>query len=188
MIPYIGDLSRADAALLHRFGFNAFRILEFGCGASTQIFAAYTNGTVDSVETDPAWIDKTKRNLGALAIPKPVAFHAYARFVPKSYDLIFVDGIDQLRRAFAFLTWPHLEAGGFMLFHDTRRTKPHGQSTTSDIENALSTACEFSPEVDRVVLNQDGSNITVLTKRSAPLRYEDWNAVEGRTLEQIGIA
>ncbi len=43
-----------------------------------------------------------------------------------------------------------------------------------------------STEVDRVVLNQDDSNISVVTKR-LPLIYEDWNQVEGRTPAQIGI-
>jgi predicted O-methyltransferase YrrM len=188
MIHYIGDLSRRDAELLRVLAVKADRILEFGAGASTQIFAAYGRGTVETVETDLEWIEKTHRNFLAIGIERTITFHIWQAFVPVGpYSLIFVDGIDELRREFAFKTWPTLAIGGVMCFHDTRRTAPHGASKTSDIQNALAIAETFSPEVDRVVLNQADSNITVVTKR-APLLLEDWNAIEGRTAAMIGIA
>lgn len=188
MIDYVGDLSRNDAVLLRSLAERSARILEFGCGASTQIFAAYGCGSVDSVETHPEWIEKTRRNLARLAIDKPVTFHSYARFTPvPHYDMIFVDGIDELRLPFALLTWTSLAVGGAVCFHDTRRTTPHGDSMMSDIANVCVIVERHALEVDRVVLNQDDSNVTVVTKRE-PLLLQDWNAAEERTPEQIGIA
>ena len=187
MIDYVGDLSRRDAELLCALAKRAERILEFGAGASTQIFAAYGRGGICCVETDPAWIVKTRRNLARLEIEHRVAFHRFDAFrLSGSYDLVFVDGVDELRAHFAFLAWPALTVGGAMCFHDTRRTVPHGFSKTTDIQNALAVVERHSPEVDRMVLNQDDSNITVVVKR-APLLVEDWNVVERRTPKQIGL-
>lgn len=190
MIPYVGDLSRNDAALLKELAEQAHRILEFGAGASTQIFAAYGEGLVHSVETDPAWIRKTERNLDRLyrAIKlRPVRFFSYV-FEPEGpYDLIFVDGVDELRQAFAVRTWPHLAVGGTMAFHDTRRRGPHGVSATSDMQNVCALVLHFLPEIDSVLVNTCESNTTLVRKR-VPLLLEDWNIVEGRTPEQIGLA
>lgn len=194
MIPYIGDLSIADAELLRELAGRSDHVLEFGAGASTQIFAAYSRGAViDSVETEPEWIEKTERNIVRLCLaPRGdvayrVRFHLYQKFLPAGpYDLVFVDGIDELRSPFAFLTWPELAVGGRMAFHDTRRTAPHGDSPTSDVQNVCALIERYSPEIARVVLNENDSNTTVVTKR-APLLVEDWNAREGRTLAQIGL-
>lgn len=196
MIPYVGDLSRNDAALLKELAEHAARILEFGAGASTQIFAAYSKGDVTSVETDPGWIDRTAQRVASLRASgtpaRPVSFlrwraHDGDVVLDGAFDLIFVDGIDELREAFALMVWPRLAIGGVMAFHDTRRVRPHGDATTSDVENVCEVVVRYSPEVESVVLNAADSNITLVTKR-APLPLEDWNAVEGRTPEQIGIA
>lgn len=189
MIAYIGDLSARDAQVLRDLAEQALDILEFGVGASTQIFAAYGGGTVESVETDPAWIARTRGNLKKLGLgARAVAFFNYASFSPCGpYDVIFVDGVDELRRDFAFRTWPYLMTGGVMAFHDTRRVMPHGGASWSDVQNVCALLEKFSTEIDRVEFNRSDSNTTVVRKR-APLLYEDWNAVEGRTPEQIGIA
>lgn len=188
MIPYIGCISRQDARLLQNLAWRSQRILEFGSGASTQIFAAYSSGSILSVETHPDWIVKTKLNLDMLGIKKPVAFVDHFVFEPSgTYDLVFVDGIDEFRLPFALMAWPYLTVGGMMAFHDTRRTKPHGPSKTSDVQNVCALIQRFSTEVDRVVLNQDESNTTLVTKRS-PLLYEDWQKIEGRTDAQMGLA
>lgn len=188
MIAYIGDVSREDAQLLRALAERSDRILEFGCGASTQIFAAYGRGSVDSVETHPQWIAKTRRNLDALNIRKQVIFHEHAAFHPSGeYDLIFVDGLNELRQAFALSTWLALKVGGAMAFHDTRRREPHGASVTSDVQNVCALIERFSPEVDRVALNAGESNTTVVIKR-APLLCVDYNKAEGRTPQQLGIA
>lgn len=192
MIPYIGDLSRNDAVLLKNLAEQADRILEFGVGASTQIFAAYAKGSVTSVDTDPTWIDRTNARLDALAASgvalRPVVFVPYADFEPAgAYDLVFVDGIDELRLEFALKTWDALAPWRSMAFHDTRRTKPHGPSKTSDIENVATVLARHALEIDHVLVNTLDSNITLVRKRT-PLALEDWNVVEGRTPEQIGIA
>ena len=186
MIPYVGVISREDAELLKSLAENAERILEFGCGASTQIFAAYGKGTVDSVETGWNWIEKTKRNIARLGLPPKVRFHEYASFRPERYDLIFDDGADELRLAFAALTFPHLDVGGIMAFHDTRRTKPHGESRTSDVQNVCSILEWHSTEIDSVTMNANNSNTTLIRKR-APLPYVNWQVTEGRTDAQMGL-
>jgi predicted O-methyltransferase YrrM len=188
MIPYVGDLSRADAELLRSLACRSTRILEFGAGASTQIFATYGSGVVYSVEMDPAWIERTARNLKALRVRQRVDFRGPHDALPfGSFDLIFIDSTDELRAGFAFCSWKMLAVGGKMCFHDTRRTKPHGASTTTDVQNVCAIIERHSSEIDSVVLNQRDSNITVVTKRAA-LLYEDWNVAEERTLEQIGLA
>jgi predicted O-methyltransferase YrrM len=188
MIDYIGDVSREDAVLLRWLAEHSYQILEFGSGASTQIFAAYGAGTVESVETEPQWIEKTSRNLAKLGIEKQVTFYPHESFRPTGgYDLIFVDGIDELRQSFALTTWPSLQVGGRMCFHDTRRTVPHGVSPTSDVQNVCALIERYSSEVANVALNQDESNTTVVRKR-APLPYVDWMKSEGRSPAQMGIA
>lgn len=188
MIDYVGDVSREDAKLLRSLAERSDRILEFGCGASTQIFAAYGRGVVHSVETHPEWIAKTRRNLASLGIERPVHFHQVAGFQPEGqYDLVFVDSIDELRQHLALMAWPFVSVGGAMCFHDTRRTKPHGESLTSDVQNVCALIERYSPEIEFIALNEDDSNTTVVTKR-APLLYVDWMKSEERTPEQMGIA
>ena len=65
--PFIGDLSTQDAAVLATMAQGA-RVLEFGAGGSTQIFAAVADGCV-SMETDGDWISRTQRNLLRLDLP-----------------------------------------------------------------------------------------------------------------------
>src|SRR5258705_6694 len=124
MIPYVGDVSRRDAELLRELAERSNRIVEFGAGASTQILAAYARGEVESVETQPSWIAKTQGHLGALGIARPVTFHNYEDFQPSGpYDLVFVDGLNELRLPFACLAWPAIAIGGVLCLHDTRRTE-----------------------------------------------------------------
>lgn len=187
MIPYIGDVSRADATLLRDLARRSSRILEFGCGASTQIFSAYGRGSVESVDTSDEWIEKTRGNLSKLGLVA-ARFHRFDEFVALgSYDLIFVDGLNELRLPFALTVWPHLATGGRMCLHDTRRRKPYGNAMTSDVQHVCMIVERFSTEIARVDLNQDDSNTTVILKR-APLLLVDYNAIERRTPEQLGLA
>lgn len=187
MIPYVGDLSRLDAELLRRLAERSDRVLEFGCGASTQIFAAYARGTVDSVDTEAIWIERTKRQLQALEIPRAVTFHPYQAFtVSGAYDLIFVDGLNELRLPFALMTWPALAVGGAMSVHDTRRTRPYGKAALSDVQCVCAILEAHALEIDTVAMNQANSNTTVIVKRLL-LAYEDYNAIEGRTPRQLGL-
>ena len=95
MIPYIGDISKQDAVVLKELAEQSVDILEFGCGASTQVLAAYTSGSVISVDTAPAWIRKTREHLKRLNLPE-VSFCSYDEFVTwrgGPYDLVFNDGL-----------------------------------------------------------------------------------------------
>lgn len=172
MIPYIGDISSADSRILKNLAKQSKNILEFGVGASTQILTKYSIGSITTLETDPDWIVRTKENLKLLGITKEPVFEDYYTFLPiDKYDLIFDDGTDEFRLDFAFKTWPHLEIGGYLLFHDTRRGK--------DVDNIAEFIKKHSPEIEYVFINKDHSNITVIKKKEAEF-YENWNEVEGR--------
>ena len=164
----------------------AGRILEFGSGASTQVLAQSCPGdaTIVSVETDPAWIERTRGNLARLGITRAVRFVPYkdwTRAIPdeQPFDLIFNDGVDKLRGRFAEETWPLLKVGGYLLFHDTRRPR--------DVKNALAIVGKFANEISSVTLNEAGSNITVV-RRKPPEPWVDWNVVEGRERWEYGHA
>lgn len=186
MIPYIGCVSREDAEVLRDLAEKSSRILEYGSGASTQIFRAYSMGSVTSIESDPEWIAKTLHNLGQLNLTG-VVFRPYYGFEPVGdYDLIFIDNADELRLESAIKSWPHLAVGGTMAFHDTRRTEPHGRSKTSDVQNVCALIERCSREIDSVTLNARDSNTTLIVKRE-PLPYVNWQASEGRTDAQMGL-
>jgi predicted O-methyltransferase YrrM len=172
MIPYVGDISKADAKILKDIASVSSRILEFGVGGSTQILAAYGLGTVTTVETELSWTTRTQENLKLLGIEKEVDFKVYRDFVPEGeYDFIFDDGADEFRLPFAFNTWNNLAIGGFLLFHDTRRGR--------DVQNIADFIVKHSPEIESVFINKDHSNITVINKKKAEF-YENWNEVENR--------
>lgn len=172
MIPYIGDISKADAQILKDLALISTNILEFGCGASTQVIANYCKYNFTSVETEKWWIERTQENLDLLGIKKGVKFEDYYKFVPEGeYDFIFDDGTDEFRLPFAFKTWQHLKIGGYLLFHDTRRGR--------DVQNISDFIVKHSPEIESVFINKDHSNITVIKKKVAEF-YENWNEVEGR--------
>lgn len=174
MIPYIGDISKQDADLLAKYARSAKKILEFGSGASTQVlaWAAPEDARVVSVETEPWWIERTKGNLEKLGITRPVEFVAYHDTPGDDYDLVFVDGVDDLRRPFSQIAWLMLKVGGHLMFHDTRRHH--------DLSQAMMIPTDYPGEVSEIRICEGESNITVLTKREK-LAWEDWNVVEGRS-------
>lgn len=172
MIPYIGDISKADAGILKQLAGPAKNILEFGCGASTQILTKYSDGSFTTVETDPDWIVRTKENMKLLGITKEPVFADYYTFLPEGeYDLIFDDGAVEFRLPFALLAWDHLKIGGYLLIHDTR--------TSREVQVVHDFMKEKSPEIESIYINKDHSNITVIKKKKAEF-YEDWNVIEGR--------
>jgi predicted O-methyltransferase YrrM len=183
VIDYIGDISKNDAKVLAQLAANCPDILEFGVGASTQVLGHYRQrqGRMISVETDPAWVEKTRRNLDRLRIPHPeFAFYmdldAHLNHGAK-FDLIFDDGVDGLRGEFSKRTWPFLKVGGAFAFHDTRRT--------GDVLNVCALLAAVSAEVSVVQFNLEHSNITVILKKQAE-HYEDWNVLEGRPAWKAG--
>lgn len=182
---YVGDLSREDAQLLARLARESSRILEFGVGGSTQIFAqaAPAHARIVSLETEALWISKTEAVLEALGRRSMVEFRRYANWAgaistgPAEYDLIFDDGIADLRLEFARKAWPCLKIGGALLFHDTRRR--------TDARNLFDFCAEHYLEVESVAVNAGSSNLSVVRKKIAQ-PYVDWNKAEGRTKPMMG--
>lgn len=69
LLRYVGDLSRADAVCLAALAGRHRRVLEFGVGASTQIFAqaAGTGVTIVSLDRAAMWIERTRALVDVLA-------------------------------------------------------------------------------------------------------------------------
>jgi predicted O-methyltransferase YrrM len=177
--PFIGDLSLRDAEILCSRGRAAKKILEFGVGGSTHIFSQCCPEVLVCVDTVPKWIDVTARRLAELQRPHTAPeFFLYNDVRPGKYDLVFVDGIDVLRQAFALVAWDWLEPTGVMLFHDTRRAQ--------DAANVAAVCSRYFAEIRTVHWNLNHSNVTVIEKQP-PLRYENWNIVEGKPLWQYGF-
>jgi predicted O-methyltransferase YrrM len=173
---YIGDLSKQDVETLIEYSQDSKRILEFGVGGSTQVLAQCATGKTEiiSIDTDTGWIEKTKSNFKLLNIEKEVSFvdyNSWKEFAQGTFDFIFDDGVDYLRLPFALESWDKLEIGGFILFHDTRRQ--------SDMRNVMELVTARHNEVDYVICNVNGSNITVVKKKALE-PYVNWNIVEGR--------
>jgi hypothetical protein len=176
-IAFVGDLSLQDANVLSEWSFGK-DVLEFGSGGSTQIFAQCANSVV-SVETDPAWIKKTESNLRLIANPCSVQFVPYDLFrYDNKFDFVFVDGALDKRLNFAVKAWDCLQVGGVMMFHDTRHFENFKEA-------AWLMQLKFA-EIDRVCVNHDDSNLTLITKRH-PVSYVNWNETENKPKWAYGI-
>jgi hypothetical protein len=174
VLRYKGDISRQDAQVLAEHVATAQRILEFGVGGSTQILAqiAPPGAVITAVETDPNWVQKTRESLQELRIGANVQFVAYQDWVSMDVgliDMVFIDGVDHLRREFAERSWGFLRIGGIMLIHDTRRI--------GDAAYALDFVRLHHLEVQGIELNLRASNITLIRKKVAE-PYVNWNLVE----------
>lgn len=174
-IQFIGDLSIKDAEVLEAWGRRAGRVLEFGSGGSTQIFDQ-CGCNVISVETSPEWVAKTKRR-----VSERVQFVDYRTDFDGLFDVVFVDGIDELRRDFGLKTWRYLKVGGVMIFHDTRRDW--------DFDNALAVIRANYLEVWHVEVNARmngvSSNCTVVHKKECE-PYVNWTQMEGKPRSAYG--
>lgn len=176
-MKYIGDLSHQDARILEFFASRYNRILEFGCGGSTQIMAQALKegGHITSIDTAPEWIKRTERNLEILKVDPSrytlVPYEYWRDHCIGTYDLIFVDGVDSKRMVFGRTAWHLLEVGGTIIYHDTRRI--------GDLRTAVELMMEHFNEVGDVFINLDGSNLSGF-QRKAPEPYRDWNVDEGR--------
>jgi predicted O-methyltransferase YrrM len=177
---YVGDLSVQDVNVLSSLCQGASSILEFGVGASTQIFAqvAPRHAKIISVETEPGWITRVRAILEIMTLDSRVQFSSYDEWLETtkekflvSHDLIFDDGVDNLRADFADRSWPLLKIGGSLVFHDTRRI--------GDFMNASRFCQQHYLEVSCIQINAHSSNLTVVTKKLAE-PYVNWNVVEDR--------
>ena len=182
---WIGDLSLPDADVLVSLGSKAKRILEFGVGGSTHLLAQCKPDTLICLDTSGEWLEITKVKLAKITEKtQPTLVHyelldEVLAFNEQPFQLIFVDGVDDLRIDFANRTWEHLAVGGVMVFHDTRRPQ--------DMINALNTTMKYFTEVETVFLNANdsfgnSSNMTVLLKK-VEQPYVNWNYEENKPLE-----
>lgn len=174
---YVGDLSRQDVQILATYAATANRIVEFGAGASTQVFADNSphDASVICVETNREWVRSTKDHLQHIdRSESKVFFREYQEFQVYSrsnrrIDLAFCDGINDLRQDFALRAWPMLRIGGVLLVHDTRHLK--------HVETVLSVIRAYHLEVDAIRFNERASNVTAIVKKF-PEPYVNWNEVE----------
>lgn len=178
-IKFIGDLSIQDVDVLIKYAKKSKSLLEFGVGGSTQIISQCSLSNLVSIETDPSWIEITRKRLHKLKTESRVHFYTYDEansVLNANFDFIFVDGVDNLRLEFAYNTWKLLNIGGVMLFHDTRRLH--------DFANVMSLCQAVHNEVELIEVNakaEDGvsSNITIVHKKKHE-PYVNWNEVEGK--------
>lgn len=179
-VRFVGDLSLQDACVLVEYGRKSKNILEFGAGGSTQIFAQCMPSRLVTVETDARWIDRTMSRVAMLDKKTEPAFVPFD-YYPTNFaaDLIFVDGISELRGKFCLNTWEQLKVGGVMIFHDTRRPEY--------FQHVLNLSHKFFNEIGRIDVNADQSNMTVVHK-SPRLSYVDWNQTEGKPAWAYGTA
>jgi predicted O-methyltransferase YrrM len=184
---FIGDLSLQDADVLCSYGRQAKRILEFGVGGSTQLFAQCKPSLFYSVETDQEWIGLTRKRLDLIPDKTNPVFFLYNNLPEitngQKYDLIFVDGVDDKRLDFAIKTWNSLDVGGVMIFHDTKRPQ--------DFKNAAWVAQLYFNEISRMYINATASNgkssnLTVLVKK-AHEPYVNWNYEENKPLSSYSV-
>jgi len=175
-LKWIGDLSLEDTDILAQYAKSSKMILEFGCGGSTQVMAQCGAQKILSVDTDPKWIMATYQRLTLIDDHTPVQFLEYTTKFNQQFDLIFVDGVNELRREFAIDTWQYLRIGGVMIFHDTRRFQ--------DFQNAAWVAQLYFEEISRMDINSlatngKSSNMTVLHKKNYE-PYVNWNETEDK--------
>jgi len=176
-IKFIGDISIQDADVLLSYARVSDNVLEFGCGGSTQVFAqAHNKIKIISVDTSNEWIDVTRKNVNKIGHSSNITFLNYTTTFTTNFDLIFVDGVDELRKEFAIKTWKKLKIGGVMIFHDTRRQ--------GDAKNALDVALTFHNEIESIHVNKKASNgvasnLTILLKKIKE-PYVNWNLTENK--------
>jgi precorrin-6B methylase 2 len=166
MIRFIGDLSNADAQVLWGFTSTNSRILEFGVGGSTQIFAQKKPKRLVSLDNSQEWIDRTRQNLDTLGVADQAEIYLYDKIPLDTYDFVFVDGDWPNRFRFMEEAWPMIRAGGMMVVHDTRRW--------FDVENVSKFLTAKFEEINFVTVNYMDSNCSLICKRGR-LVYENWN-------------
>lgn len=184
-MKYIGDISDRDANILAFLASRYSRILEFGCGGSTQVMAqSLSDGAhLVSLDTDQAWLDRTKRNLDILGVDAAkYTLDHYSGWLDRHegpFDLVFVDGVDDQRGVFGRAAWHKLAVGGTIVFHDTRRVR--------DMRTCMELAMEHFNEIGDIFMNMDGSNLSGFQRK--PLEpYRDWNVEEGNAPWMSGAA
>lgn len=188
----IGQLSRADANELIGYARSSqLGILEFGVGGSTLIWAQFAETRMMSshcVDDDPVWIEKTSSKIRG-GLQRHVMFIPYVdlsthecwteRLAKNAwYDLIFIDGKNELRSTFALDAWRFLAPTGKMIFHDSRLE--FAQNAVLGVMKA-----KFM-EISSVESHRNGSNLSVITKCVDVVRVRD-DIAEGREPWETGF-
>lgn len=176
---YIGSLSKGDALILAECAYKASKVLEYGVGASTQIFAQHCSqgSSITSLDTKQEWIETTKKVLIELDPPNKIEFGLVSNYLKNKkpsnqFDLIYIDGYTPQRRGFAESTWDELKVGGVMVFHDTRRI--------GDQSVVASFIGEKYSEISNIIMNPSHSHMTIIHK-TAKREYFDWNKTERKS-------
>lgn len=119
----VGELCVPDVQVLTGLARRSHRVLEFGAGGSTTIWAQFCppGASIVSVEAVSDWHIRTREmleRLGARPV-KEVLFDVWRESIPQRswFDLIFIDHHGD-RIAVAEDTWDLLMPGGVMAFHD----------------------------------------------------------------------
>ena len=200
MKRFIGLLSDEDAELLERYASNALRILEFGMGGSTHIFAQCLSAgaSLTSVETDARWIARVRADLARLGFAgdrritlmdhdtwRGQRDRAGRSTAPEAhFDLVFIDGAADLRRPFAMDAWCRIAPGGFLLVHDTRNLR-----VPRDLDTVLHLARTNLYEVDELRLNEKWadrpSNLSALRRKTAQ-PWVDWTKASDKPQWRFG--
>lgn len=173
---YIGSLSVQDAIILYELSQNKNKILEFGSGASTQIFAQQnTNNYICSIDTKKEWLNVTKDFIkNELLINKDIDFLEYKNkeTIKEKFDLIYNDGFAPKRLDFALWSWNKLSSNkGLYLLHDGKRP--------GEINILCTLLNKYSNEISNIKVNPNKSNIICIEKKM-PEPYQNWNEVEKR--------
>jgi predicted O-methyltransferase YrrM len=105
-------------------------ILEWGPGLSTALMLKYApNAHITSLEDNGEWFGKyvTKfskyKNLNLMYVKGENYYLLPESIRNRKFDLVFVDGVDDLRVSCLLTTLNHLSDGGVVLLHDSERPK-----------------------------------------------------------------
>lgn len=163
------DLSRADVRVIHRLGVGV-RVVEFGAGGSTLMFALMGVRSIVSFETSDRWMSLTRKRLKIAGYDPSVVRRAGRKppiALPKA-DLYFIDGRRDLRP----LWIQHAvekALSPIIAIHDSRRDM-------GDLSFL------FRPpavqHLDRIDMHPLDSNLMVIYLRENPVRWENWNLTE----------
>lgn len=176
-LKWVGKLSLQDADILAELGGQAISILETGMGGSTLIFSQVCKD-VTSVESDPVWIDLTRKRLDHLGTLSSVRLlNKINPALDKEYDLVFIDCLVETRLNHAAMAWRKLKPGGVLMIHDTNRSVY--------LNIATSFIASFLIDIDHATINKvasDGksSNITYIKKMESGVKEFNWKNKENK--------
>jgi hypothetical protein len=163
------DLSRADVRLLYRFCKDK-RVVEFGCGGSTVMLAAFVEHLV-SYDTDASWVERTTRRLSREQEHTCAAVVHCGDKPPvdlPNADVYFVDGFVPHR-----ILWVEevirRRLSETIIVHDSR------SSAMNDLSKLMVYPLTFS--FRSFEFHVDGSNMLVI-RAGAPVEYVNWNEAE----------